>query len=233
MKTWCGAGALLLGALISGGCAASSVQGAPVRVHTTTAAFEHSASSETAFASPARHSSRGGSPLARECKAGSSKACNEVGDRLVIKHAYAEATQWYMTSCQRVRGDMVPTAKRLLQLSRDIAQGAAAAKSDASEIRARIQGCFDTGEMLRAEDELKQALNYYEAACEFSTLVEAVEASVSGLEQISDNGCAATQAARAKLSKAAFTPQLFVGLAQEQAAPAQQGDTDMVFTIDE
>lgn len=228
MKTWCGAGAPLLGALILAGCAASSVQGAPVRVHTTSAAFEHSAPSETAFAS--RSTAKGGSPVARECKGGSSKACNEIGDRLAIKHAYSEATQWYLTSCERVRGAMVPAAQRLLQAGQD-----AAAKREVPELRARIQGCFDAGEMMRAEGELKQSVPYYDAVCEFSTLVETLGESVLGLEHLADNGCAATQSTREKLHQSALTPALFVDVLKQHAAAqesAGQGD-DMVFTTDE
>lgn len=253
MKTWCGAGALLLGAVILEGCAASPMQGAQVRAHPTSAAFEHSASSEAVLAQRLERSERKESPLVHACRAGNSKSCNELGDRLAIKHAYAEGLQWYEISCERVRGSMEPTARRLLQLSQNVTEIAslhsdeeqgdtakqtklAQLKSDASEIRARIQGCFDTGEILKTDGELKQSLAYYDAVCEFSTLVKAVDEAVPGLQLVTESGCAASQSARAKLnSKTPFSPQLFVDLTGQQpktgaaAQGAAQGEASMVF----
>jgi hypothetical protein len=257
MKSWCGAGSLLVGALAVTGCAASSMQGAPVRVHTTTAAFEHSTSSQAFVTQRSKRASRAESPAARDCKAGSSKACNEVGDRLVIKHAYAEARQWYSTSCDRVRGSMLPTAQRLLQLSRDITQHGSARseddeanainehklkqlKAEVSEIRAQIQGCFDTGEMVKADAELKQALPYYETVCEFSSLVETVGEGAPGLEHVAESGCSAAQSARTKLhNNTEYNPTLFAELVQHEQRKgaahkqdAAQGD-EMVFSSSE
>ena len=239
MKTSHAAGVLLLKALILGACAASPSQGAQVRVHTRTAAFEQHASSHAASAPDSARPARKESPLAHACKTGSSRSCNEIGDRLAVKHAYAEAMQWYGTACDRARGAMVPTAARLLELSRDLTQQATSAakkaelRSDASEIRARIQGCFDAGEMQRAVEEPKQALTYYEAVCEFSMLVEVVGETVPGLEHVTASGCAAGDATRAKLSKGPFSPQLFAEvLEQQQKAPAP-ADADMVFTMGE
>lgn len=248
MKTWRVVGALLLGAASLNGCAASPLQGAQVRVHTTTAAFEHHAPAQTSFAQRSRKPGHKESPTAHACKAGNSKACNEIGDRLVIKHAYAEARQWYATACDRVRNAMQPSAERLMQIGHDLSQTGSNApnparmaelKSDASELRARIQGCFDTGEMVKADGELKQSLAYYDVACEFSTLVEAVGESVPGLQLVTDNGCAASQGTRAKLNNnTQFTPRLFAGLTEQRKAAAAkqsapQSEDSMVFSGEE
>jgi hypothetical protein len=240
MKTSNGVGAVIFAALILGGCAASPSQGAQVRVRTTTAAFEHYVPAQSAVAKRTRSSARKESPQARECKSGSSKACNEIGDRLAMKYAHAEAYQWYMTSCERVRSAMVPTATRLMGLSQDLKQLASARseeasaanqkrlaelKNDASEMRARIQGCLDVGETLKLDAEPKQSLAYYEAVCEFSTLVGVVGEAVPGLQHITESGCAASQSARAELSMTGqFTPQQFVHLTQPQA-PARPAAT--------
>jgi hypothetical protein len=91
-----------------------------VRAHATPAASAHYMSSQEFMTRTASKSKRQDSPLAQACKSGGSKSCNELGDRLVLKHAYAEARQWYVTSCERVRSAMVPTATRVLQLSREL-----------------------------------------------------------------------------------------------------------------
>jgi hypothetical protein len=242
------AGALIFGAVILGGCAASSVQGAQVRVHTTTT-FEPYVPSQEAVAQASSKSARRESPPARACKGGDSKACNELGDRLTLRHAYAGALQWYETSCGRVRSAMVPTAARLLQLSQELAQldrvqgddeGAARKrmaplKSDASEIRARIRGCLDAGEAMKADGQLKQSLAYFDAVCEFSALVEAAGEVLPGLEHISESGCAGGQAGRAELNgQTQFSPRLFADLLpQRPPAEAQrtaQPDEGMVFS---
>lgn len=229
----------------------SPTYGHEVRARTTTAAY---VPSQHALDGPARKSSRPESPLTQACKSGSSKACNELGDRLALKHAQAEARHWYETSCERVLTAMVPTATRLMQLSRDLTQLAnarsdddrvnafnqrklTALKSDASEIRASIQGCFDTGDTLTLEQELKLSLKYYDAACEFSTLVDAVGEAVPGLEHATESGCEAGRAARARLNdEAPFSPQLFADLTQphpqvaavKRSAP--QAEPGMVFS---
>ena len=157
-----------------------------------------------------------------------------------------------MTSCERVQSAMLPTATRVLELGRDLEQlekvrsddeDSAAArqrmaslKSDASEIRARVQGCLDVGEALKVDGELKQALHYYDTACEFSLLVEAAGEAVPGLESISERGCAASKAARAELpGRTEFSPQLFTELLKPQrkasgAAQAQTQEDGMVFS---
>ena len=246
MKTWLGAGMVLLGALLVDGCAAST-QGAQVRVHNTSAAFEHRAPS-TQFASHSKKSGRKESPLAHACKAGSSKSCNELGDRLAIKHAYTEARQWYGTSCDRVRGSMRPNAERLLLLSQNLSKPEISPamitelKGEAAEIKARIQGCFDTGEMVKVDGELKQSVPYYETVCEFSTLVPVVGETGASLEHVTDSACATGQSARAKLgNNVPFTPQQFADLAEPKQQPkesggkasAAQADDNMVFSGDE
>lgn len=253
MKTVSSAGALLFGAVILGGCAAYPVQGAQVRAHTTTAAYAHYTPSQEVMAQTPSESRRQESPLALACKSGRSKSCNELGDRLVLKHAYSEARQWYMTSCEQVRTSMVPTATRVLQLSRELNllgsernfdEGSSAAtqkrmaalKSDASEIRARIQGCLDVGETLKVDGELKQALEYYDTACEFSALVQDAGEALPGLEHISDSACAAGKAGRAELTgQSQFSPQLFADLLQQRQPGAAkqrttQPETGMVFS---
>jgi hypothetical protein len=253
MKTSRGAGALIFAALISGGCAASPSQGGQVRVHTTTAAFEHYAPAHGSVVQRTKKSHKE-SPTAQACKTGSSRACNELGDRLTMKHAHAEARQWYLTSCERVQSSMVPTGARLVQLKQELAQlesiravderdGAANQKrlakvrNDASEIRAHIQGCLDTGETLKLDGELKQSLKYYDTACEFSTIVEAIGEPVPGLEHVADSGCAGGQSARAQLSsEMPFSPRLFVSMGQQKAQPAAakqgpaQEEQGMVFS---
>jgi hypothetical protein len=138
---------------------------------------------------------------------------------------------------------MMPTADRLLHLSHDLAQPTenaarqAALKGDAAEITARVRGCLDAAETLRAERELGQALPYYEAACEFSALVEAVGETVPALAPAVEGGCAGARAARGQLHSPAFVPQLFHDLAEQaradaaaEAAPAQPA-AEMVFSM--
>lgn len=244
MKTWLGAGMVLLGALTMEGCAASTTQGSGVRVHTTSAAFERHAPSQ-AFSSPSRKAGRKESPTAHACKAGSSKSCNELGDRLAIKHAYTEARQWYGTACDRVRGSMRPNAERLMLLSQNMKNPEASPtmvaelKNEAAEIKARVQGCFDTAEMVKTDGELKQSVAFYETACEFSTLVPLVGDAVASLEHVTESACATGQATRAKLgNNVPFQPQLFADLVQPKPqakgkhAPAPAEDS-MVFSGDE
>ncbi|HEX6242580.1 MAG TPA: hypothetical protein VFZ61_16820 [Polyangiales bacterium] len=237
---------VLLGALLVEGCGASTTQGAQVRVHTTSAAFEHHVPSQAFSTQHARKAGRKESPLVHACKAGSSKSCNELGDRLAIKHAYTEARQWYGASCDRVRGAMHSNAERLMLLSQHLKQAEVSAatiaelKGEAAEIKARVQGCFDTGEMVKVDGELKQAVGYYEAACEFSTLIEAVGEAVPSLEHVTESACAAGESARAKLSNnVPFKPQQFADLLQPKQKPAAakgraaQAEDSMVFTGDE
>jgi hypothetical protein len=241
MNTWHKAGTFLLGAVALGGCAASSTTGTGVRVHTTSAAFEHRTSSH-AFASDAKKAGRKESPLAHACKEGSSKACNELGDRLAIKHAYAEARQWYGTACDRVRSSMRANAERLLLLGQSLSKPElspstlADLKSETAEIKARVQGCFDTGEMVRADGELRHSISYYEAVCEFSTLVPVVGEAAASLEHVTDSACTTGQSARTKLgNNVPFQPQQFADLAQPKrtaSGPAQAEDS-MVFSADE
>jgi hypothetical protein len=250
MKTWNCAGAFIAVALTGGGCA--PLEGGEVRARPTTPAYGHYSPSQSELDRRVDRSARGESPLAHACNTGSSKACNDVGDRLVLKHVYAEARRWYGTSCERVLDSMVPTATHLMQLSRDAKRlessfshddevnGAnqrqlAEVKKDASEIRARIQGCFDAGETLKFEHELKQALKYYDSVCEFSALADAIGEALPGFQHVIESGCTAGQSVRTELtSKTPFSPQLFVGLAQQrQPAPAKgapPSDQGMVFT---
>jgi hypothetical protein len=245
MKTWLGAGMVLLAALTVEGCAASTTQGSGVRVHTTSAAFEHRAPSQ-AFSSQSKQAGRKESPTAHACKAGSSKACNELGDRLAIKHAYSEARQWYGTSCDRVRGSMRPNAERLLLLSQNLRNTEASPsmlaqlKNEAAEIKARVQGCFDTAEMVKTDGELKAAVPFYEATCEFSTLVPLVGDTMASLEHVTESACATGQAARAKLgNNVPFQPQLFADLAEPKPQPGKgkqapaAAEDSMVFSGDE
>jgi hypothetical protein len=207
-----------------------------VRVRTTTAAFEHYAPAPSATTKRTRSASRKESPGAQACKAGNSKSCNEIGDRLSVKYAYREAHQWYLTSCERVRSAMEPTATRLIGISQDFKQlgggrsdetstanrsRMAELKNDAAEIKARIQGCFDVGEALKLDAELKQSLAYYEAVCEFSTLIEAVNEAVPGLQHVTESGCTAAQSTRAALTNPTqFKPEMFVHLTKPPAKPA-------------
>jgi hypothetical protein len=230
-------GGTLVLAVVLGGCAASAAGGARVRTHTTTAAFQRY--TPTQDAALAARVERGGkeSPRARACRSGSSKTCNELGDGLVIKHAEKDAQQWYETSCERVRGSMVPNATRLMGLTQDLArldadgsagarQRAAELKSDVSEIKARIQGCLDMGDILKADGELKQSLRYFDAVCEFSTLVQSVVTAMPSLENTSANGCAAGAQARAALrGEPAFTPGLFADLTKQKKKQAADEQT--------
>jgi hypothetical protein len=188
------------------------------------------------------------SPTAQACKSGVSKACDEIGDRLMVKHAYSEARQWYALACERARGAMVPTATQLLQLSHDLGQPntppvrSAALKGDASELAARLHGCLDVAETLRAEHELALALPYYETVCEFSALAEAVGDRLPAFSAVVERSCTGTQTARGALHSAAFAPSLFGDLAQQARADSaeeasakavsEQG-TDMVFSMSE
>lgn len=237
----------MFGAVILGGCVPYAAQGTQVRAPAPAATSAHY------LPSTASRSKHHESPLAQACKSGGSKSCNELGDRLVLKHAYAEARQWYVTSCERVRNAMLPTATRVLQLSRELKSlervrsddeesGAASQKrklelkSDASEIRARIQGCLDVGETLKVDGELTQALDYYDVACEFSTLVQDAGEAFPGLEHIAESGCAAGKAGRAELTgQTPFSPALFADLLQREPQPgaakrsARQPEAGMVF----
>jgi hypothetical protein len=146
---------------------------------------------------------------------------------------------------------MLPTATRLMQLHQELKQLSSAKsdeqsaasqrrvaelKSEASEIKARVQGCFDAGDILKADDELKQALKDFDTACEFSTLVPAIGESVPGLEYVADNACAAGQSVRAQMSGAsAFDPQLFAAVLAPKAKPAskqtvKESEEGMVFS---
>lgn len=231
-----------------GGCFASATGGAQVRTRTTTAAFERYSPTQGALAGRVERSRAKESPRMRACKSGNSKTCNELGDGLVIKHAEKDAHQWYAISCERVRGSMVENATRLLGLAQDLArleaEGSANArvraselKSDLSEIKARIQGCLDTGDILKSEGEPRQALKYYDAVCEFSTLVQSVTAAMPSLETMTENGCAAGLRARAGLSgEADFSPGLFADLTSPKKKktadkkPSSDGDQGMVFS---
>lgn len=242
-------GSALILAAVLGGCAASAVGGTQVRTHATTAAFQrYTPTHDAALTARVERSGRKESPRVRACKGGNSKTCNELGDGLVIKHAQHDAQQWYATSCERVRGSMVPNAARLMGLAQDLARleaeggpgasrRAAELKSDVSEIKARIQGCLDTGDILKADGEAKQSLKYFDAVCEFSTLVESVAAAMPSLETMIENGCAAGARARAELrGEADFSPGLFADLTKPQQKRAadkkvnSESDQGMVFS---
>lgn len=234
MKTSRRAGALLLFALTSSGCAAAG-QGPAPRSASSGASLGLSTTLSLRSSHRPKHKA---SPLSDACRGGNSKSCNELGDRLAIKHAHTEARHWYMISCERMRAAMVPTATRLLQLSRELSESADRAqklKDDAAELKARIQGCFDSGETLKADQEPKQALTLYDAVCEFSTLAEAVGDTIAGFELVTQSGCAASAAMRDKLNlETPFTPQLFVNLSEQQAGgSADQAEVGMVFSADE
>ena len=220
-------------ALALGGCAASAAGGAEVRTRTTTAAFARYAPAQDVSARVER-GGRKESPRAQACKTGSSKVCNELGDGLVIKHAEADAERWYAISCERVRDSMVANATRLMGIAQDLSQvegesspgaskRAAELKSDAGEIKARIQGCLDMGELLKAGGEAKQALKFYDAVCEFSTLVQAVSGAMPSLENMSANGCAAGERVRAGLSgESSFSPGMFAELTKPKKKAAEK-----------
>lgn len=250
MKTSSWTGAFIFATLTAGACA--PFETTEVGTRTTTPAFGNHTPSQEDLDRRVGASARGESPLAHACKTGSSKSCNDVGDRLVLKHVYAEARRWYVTSCDRVLDSMVPTATQLMQLSRDAKRlessfsrddeinGAnqrqlADVKKEASEIRARIQGCFDSGETLKIEHELKQALKYYDAVCEFSALADAIGDTLPGFQHVIENGCTAGQSVRTELtSRTPFSPQLFVGLTQQRqpaaAKSAPPSEAGMVFS---
>ncbi len=235
-------------AVVLGGCAATAAGGAEVRTRTTTAAFERYSSTQGALGERVERSGGKESPRARACKNGNSKTCNEIGDGLVIKHAEADAERWYAISCERVRGSMVANATRLMGLTQDLShvegendpgasKRAAELKSDVGEIKARIQGCLDTGDLLKASGESKQALKFYDAVCEFSTLVQAVASSMPSLETTTANACAAGERTRASLSgEPSFSPGMFVELTtpKKKAAEKKQTSSDseegMVFS---
>lgn len=231
MRTSSCTGAFLLGAVMLTGCA-SPMQAAPVRVRVATAAFEQRSMAHSQLAERIGKSSRKDSPGISGCKSGNSKSCIEVGDRLVVKHAPQEALQWYTIACQRVIDSMLPSANRLLQLNQSLKEfGAqepntasqrrvAELKSEASEMKARVQGCFDAGDLLKSESELKQSLKYFDAACEFSTLVKTVGESVPGLEYVANNGCTAGESVRAQIpAQPSFSPKLFSELVEPKAKP--------------
>lgn len=214
-------------------------------MRTTTAAFQGFANAQETRIDRVKKSGKE-SPRVRACKDGNSKTCNELGDGLAIKHAPTEARVWYVTSCERVRSSMIPNATRLLQLNQDmvrVSSGEANAatnkrmaelKSDATEIKSRIQGCLDAGESLKTDAEFKQSLRYLDAVCEFSTLVESVSEAAPSLEYMTANGCAAGAEARARLGELPFEAQLFAELVQK-AKPASKdsaasGEAGMVFT---
>lgn len=252
MKTSVGAGGLLFGALILGACGAAPVQGAQLRVHATTAASIQYVAPRSQLAAPTRSQPRQTSPAMRACKGGSSKSCGELGDRLTIKHAYAEAHRWYVIACDRVSGAMLPTGERMLRLSQELTAATsrhsedeaendanrrrvAELKGDASELKARLQGCFDAGETLKMNaDDLRQALKFYDTVCEFSGLVASAGEAVPGLEHLTESGCSAGQSARAQLSsKSTFEPSVFNELLQPGASAAKQPaqpDQGMVFS---
>jgi hypothetical protein len=234
-----------------GGCAGAPAQGTQLRVHAASAAYEHNAQAHSQIIHAPKRSGHKESPLLRACKSGSSKSCNELGDRLTLKHAYTEARQWYLTSCERVSNAMLPSGSDLMRLSQEITRLGSAhgdderseeanhkrlaqLNSDAAEIRARVQGCFDVGETLKLDAEVKQSLKYYETVCEFSTLVEAVGDAVPGLQRVTESGCAEGETARLT-TRTQFSPQLFAHLVEAPAktaaakqSPAQSADS-MVF----
>jgi len=225
-------------AVVLGGCAATAAGGAEVRTRTTTAAFERYSSTQGSLGERVERSGGGKeSPRARACKSGNSKTCNELGDGLVIKHAESDAERWYAISCERVRGSMVANATSLMGLTQDLSQiegesgagankRAAELKSEVSEIKARIQGCLDTGDLLKASGESKQSLKFYDAVCEFSTLVQAVSASMPSLETTTANACAAGERVRASLSgEPNFSPEMFVELTKPKKKAAEKKPT--------
>lgn len=257
MKTSSSAGAFVLGAMILGGCAAGQVTGS-VHVRTATAAsVQHATLGGTAQRSKKAHGKA--SPQARACHAGTSKSCNELGDKLVIKYAYAEAREWYMSSCKRVVDSMEPNAQRLLSVHDQLVQlqsspvqaddaeamanvskQSADLKSEGLEIKARIQGCLDVGDTLQRDGEPRQALKYFDAVCEFSALTESMGEAVAGFDVVAERGCNASQAARKQLSeKSAFNPQLLgsvvdAHVAQQAPTPrADAADQGMVFSEDD
>lgn len=247
MKNWGRTGAFLVGVVISSGCAGSAVQGAHVRT-TTAASVQHR---PDRFAQQVKKSTHD-SPLVRACKSGDSKACGQLGDKLSIKYAYAEAHEWYALACNRVSGAaMVPTAQRLLGLSEemkqatrfqseDVAENVAnqkrvlALRNEAIELRSRIQGCFDAGDSLKLDAERKQTLTYFDTVCEFATLVPTVGEAIPGLEHVAESGCEAGQAVRARLGmQVEHQPVQFAQLLQAPAKVASAPAADeggMVFS---
>jgi len=239
-KSLWGMGTWWLAGLMWTGCATSTGAGPHSRAHAAPPAPPLHLSAASSAAKGAKKDS----PLVHACRTGNSRACNDLGDRLMVKHAYGEAGQWYRIACERARSAMLPTAAQLVRLSHDLAQPAesaartAALKADAAEITARVRGCFDAAETLRTEHELGQAVTYYEAACEFSALGEVVGDTVPTFAIVVERGCAGTQAARAELRSGAFNPTLFNDLVEqtrEEAAKAtaaaapEQAGTDMAF----
>jgi hypothetical protein len=240
---------IILGAMTLAGCAATASPGAQVRVRVATAAFEQH--SDAQLSERLGRRARKDSPSVSACKSGNSKLCIEVGDRLVVKHAPLDALEWYTTACDRVLNAMVPNATRMMQLSQSLKEyGSARAeestasqkrvaelKSEASELKARIQGCYDTGDTLKSDSELRQSLKYFDAACEFSTLLGVVGEAMPGLEYVVNNGCSAGEAVRAQLNEQAASPRLFTELLAptpkakpEKKETVQQSEEGMVFS---
>jgi hypothetical protein len=244
--------AFILGAVALAGCAVTASPGAQVRVRVATAAFEQHSPAQLSERIGQR--SRKDSPGTSACKGGNTKACIEVGDRLVVKHAPVEALRWYTIACDRVINSMLPGATRMMQLSQSLKEHSATRgdqepnpasqkrvaelKDEASEMKARIQGCFDAGDTLKSDAELRQSLKYFDAACEFTTLLGVVGEAMPGLEYVANNGCSAGEAVRAQLSgQPAFSPRLFVELVEpkakakpEKKQSVQQSDDGMVFS---
>lgn len=243
MKTSQRVVAFVLGAGTLAGCAATAQPSSQVRMRTTTAAFQGYANAQETRIDRVKRSGKE-SPRVHACKTGSSKVCNELGDGLAIKHAPTEARVWYVTACERVRTSMLPNATRLMYLNQEIVRaeggesGPAAGKrlaelrSDASEIKARIQGCLDAGESLKTDSEFKQSLRYLDAVCEFSTLVDSVYSAAPSLENMTDSACSAGAQARARLGELPFEAQLFAELVKPKAKPASNNASEggMVFT---
>jgi hypothetical protein len=240
VRMWSGE-CVVAGVLLSG-CAV----GAATAPHDRTPPAPPSHQLHLTRASAAEHKKE--SPTAQACKSGVSKACDEIGDRLMVKHAYAEARQWYAIACERARGAMVPTATQLLHVSHNLGQPntpparSAALKADGSELAARLQGCLDAAETLRAEHELALALPYYDAVCEFSALAEAVGDTLPAFSAVVERSCTGTQTVRSTLRSAAFTPSLFDDLADQaradtaqeaSAKAASEQGADMVFSMSE
>jgi hypothetical protein len=79
---------------------------------------------------------------------------------------------------------------------------------------------------LKVDGELKQALSYFDAVCEFSTLVDKASEALPDLEGMTETGCAAGKAARAELpGQTEFKPKLFADLVQQSRQPTAAKQT--------
>lgn len=157
-----------------------------------------------------------GPPELLSCRAGDSRACNDLGQRLAATNAYPQAREIYGVGCARIFDDFVMNARRLVTLDVAIRReqlairdgGAEATSDDVAqrdadereirEIEARIRACIYMGDAFAAENQMEKAAPFYEQMCKLAEVTRRVDMAIPGFESLVGSACDAAQRARAR-----------------------------------